>query len=143
MTTNQLVYTVNQANIIQDKVLSHAAIAMIHRDTVNGRYNDRANANEPPLMAPATDPNQYPRVCVNPVRIGWLLMSNSGVRSAMTFVIACCSVQGAGLPCVPHTSVRQGAVSHGTPPWIDRISFSFARTVQRPTQTRAHLQYVM
>ena len=89
-----------QANINQDKVLSDAAIAKVQRDTMDGRYNDRADAKEPPFMVPATDTSQYSQVCVNPVYIGWLLMLTSGVHSVMTFVTVCCSVQGAGLPCV-------------------------------------------
>ena len=50
-------------------MLSDAAIAKVRRDTMNGRYNDRADAKEPPLMVPATDTSQYSQVCVNPVYI--------------------------------------------------------------------------
>ena len=60
--TDELVYTVDRANITQDKVLSDVAKAKIHRDTMDGRYSDRDDAKEPPLMAPVTDTSQYSQV---------------------------------------------------------------------------------
>ena len=67
--TDELVYTVDWANITQDKVLSTAAIAKIRRDTMDGRYSDRGDAKELPLMAPVTDTSQYSRVHVDSIMI--------------------------------------------------------------------------
>ena len=60
--TDELVCTVDRANITQDKVLSTAAIAKICRGTMDGRYSDGGDAKEPPLMAPVTDTSQYSQV---------------------------------------------------------------------------------
>ena len=67
LNTDELVYTVDRANITQNKILSTVAIAKIHRDTMDGRYSGRGDAREPPLMAPVTDASQYSRVRVDSI----------------------------------------------------------------------------
>jgi len=44
------------------RVLSPMAIAVIEAGENDGLFKDRANATEPPFMAPSTDPTQYSKV---------------------------------------------------------------------------------
>ena len=60
--TDELVYIVDWANITQNKVLSDGAKAKIRRDTMDGKYSNRNDAKEPPLMVPVTDTSQYSQV---------------------------------------------------------------------------------
>ena len=57
--TDELVYIVDQANITQNKVLSDGAKVKICRDTMDGKYSNRNDAKELPLMVPVTDASQY------------------------------------------------------------------------------------
>lgn len=59
---NQPFTKVDQADVVQKKILSIRAMSKIKKDTCDGRYIGRKDAVEPPLMAPSYDPADYSRV---------------------------------------------------------------------------------
>ncbi|KAF9779587.1 hypothetical protein BJ322DRAFT_1113387 [Thelephora terrestris] len=86
----------SRANVTQIKVLSDAAKAKICRDTGNGKYSDRGDAKEPPLMAPVTDATQYSRWCSFCNDFRDLLLLCAGCRVAL-----CSSDVNSMRGCVP------------------------------------------
>jgi len=51
-----------KAGIVQRKILSRSAKALIMADIQKGRYSNLADANEPACLAPSADPSQYSMV---------------------------------------------------------------------------------